>query len=207
MRQPRRSRAPATAIMLGCAALAALVASCFVHRASDDFACTTTDDCRSGRVCDQGFCVIAATAGCPAVCSSCDAEDLTCRIDCTANKPCGDVMCPIGWDCTVHCNNPMACGAIDCTIARACTVDCIGASACGALRCGAGPCDVRCAGNGACPSVDCAASCSCDVSCNSQATDCPQMSCPRGIGPCTQDGSDGGACDSSEPGCGLCIGF
>lgn len=205
MRHPRRSHAlSATAIVLACA-LAALAASCFVHRASDDYACTTTDDCRSGRVCDQGFCVIAATAGCPAACSSCDAGDMTCRIDCTANKPCGDVACPVGWDCSIHCNGPMSCGAIDCRVAGSCSVDCGAASACGDLRCGAGACNVRCSGAGACPSIDCAASCSCDVTCNSQAIDCPQMTCPRAIGPCTQNGSDGAVCASSEPGCGLCI--
>ena len=201
----RRPRAlPTAAITLACAALAA---SCFVHRSSDDYVCSTSDDCRSGRICDQGFCVVAATAGCPAQCSSCNAADMSCRIDCTANKPCGNVQCPIGWDCNLRCNNAGACGEVDCTFARSCNVDCSGAVSCGALRCGAGACDVRCSGAGACPSVDCAASCSCDVTCNNRGADCPQMSCPRAIGPCTQNGSDGAPCDSSEPGCRLCIAF
>jgi hypothetical protein len=208
MNPPRRSRAlPAAAIALVCCGLAALPASCFVRRATDDYACGSDDDCRSGRVCDQGFCVAASTAACPAACASCDPTDMSCRIECNGNKPCGNVQCPIGWQCSIRCNNAAACGEVDCTIAKRCTIDCNGAASCGPLRCGAGACDVRCSGTGACPAVDCAASCSCDVACNAPASECPQMSCPQAIGPCTRDGSDGAPCDSSEPGCGLCIAF
>jgi hypothetical protein len=32
------------------------------------------------------------------------------------------------------------------------------------------------------------------------------MACPMGpLGSCTRDGSAGAPCDSTEPGCGLCI--
>jgi hypothetical protein len=199
------SRLAAVLIVLGFAALAALPASCFVHRASDDYGCGSDGDCKDGRVCDTtGFCVIASSASCPSPCTSCDVVDKTCRIECNSGKPCGNVQCPPGYDCTIRCTNSGACGSIDCAQGRSCDIACLGSASCGNLNCGPSSCSVRCSGVAACPSVDCAASCSCDVDCN-QSNECPSMSCPIGAGPCTANGSAGAPCDSSEPGCGLCL--
>jgi hypothetical protein len=52
--------------------------------------------------------------------------------------------------------------------------------------------------------IDCAASCSCDVSCSNPAW-CPIMACPKALGPCTRQGKDGAPCDSSQPGCDVCL--
>ena len=197
-------RLAAVLIVLGFAGLAALPASCFVHRASDDYACGSDGDCKDGRVCDHGFCVTAASATCPSPCTSCSVADKTCRVDCNGNTPCGSVQCPAGYDCTIRCNNGSACGDIDCAAGSSCDIACLGGASCGNINCGAAECSIRCSGAGACPSVDCAASCSCDVSCN-QSNECPSMSCPRDVGPCTESGSDGTPCDSSQPGCGLCL--
>lgn len=194
----------AVLLVLGCAGLAALPASCFVHRVSEDFACQVNRDCADGRVCDQGFCIEAASL-CPSPCTSCDVDARFCRIDCTAGRPCGNLQCPAGYDCEIRCNNSGACGAIDCAAAASCDIDCAGPASCGNLHCGAGECAIRCQGTGACPSVDCAASCACDVACNQPAW-CPSMACPTTVlGPCTQEGSAGAPCDSTEPGCGLCF--
>jgi hypothetical protein len=53
--------------------------------------------------------------------------------------------------------------------------------------------------------IDCGASCSCDVTC-SNANSCPSMACPVGSqGPCTDQGSAGGLCNSDPPGCSKCL--
>lgn len=44
------------------ALVVAMLAGCSFPRPSQEFACTTTDDCDSGRVCEQGFCVLGDAA-------------------------------------------------------------------------------------------------------------------------------------------------
>lgn len=199
-------RPAAAALAVALAAIAALPASCTVHRVSDDYACTSDVDCKDGRFCDQGFCVHSASGACPDPCTSCDLDNRTCRIECTAGHPCGAVHCPVGFACTIRCNNAGACGDVDCAAGRGCDLDCSGAASCGNVQCGAGACAVRCDGVAACPGIDCAASCRCDVDCTSPASECPSLSCPRAAGPCTENGSDGAPCSSSEPGCSACLG-
>jgi hypothetical protein len=199
---------PAVLVVLAAGLAALAVASCSVHRRSDAYACDPAGngrECDSGRSCVQGFCVESETgAGCPSQCTTCD-SDHSCRIECTPGKPCGDVECPAGYDCKIRCNNGGACGVVDCAQAHSCDVECSGSMACGNLNCGMHECTIQCSGALACPEIDCAASCSCDVSCTGPGS-CPDMACPMGIlGPCTQDGSAGAPCASTEPGCGLCI--
>ena len=177
-----------TRILKAVAAIAAIVAlgslsssSCYVARLSDSYACSSDDQCKDGRTCDQGFCV---ETPCPAECTSCDLPSKICRIDCMQNRACGDVTCPIGYDCRISCSR---------------------AGSCGRITCGPGPCDVTCGGAGACPSVDCRTSCACDVHCNN-ATACLDMMCPMVVATeCTQDGSAGSPCDSSASVCDTCI--
>ena len=196
---------PAILVALAAATVAALsVASCSVHRLSDSFTCDPAGDgheCGSDRFCSQGFCV---QTDCPDPCSSCDVGARTCRIQCTAGKPCGNVQCPAGYDCTVRCQNNGACGAVDCAQAHSCDVECSGPGSCGNLNCGKNECTIGCSGAVACPLIDCAASCSCDVSCTG-ASACPSMACPVGsLGPCTDQGSAGAPCNSNRAGCDVC---
>lgn len=198
-------RIAALAVLIA-AGLAAVAASCSVHRQSDAFACEDDDDCRSSRVCVDGFCVTRASSQqCPAGCDDCDLDELTCRIVCDGSEPCAAVRCPPGYDCTIRCSTMGACGDIDCAGAHSCDIDCSGPSSCGAINCGAGECEIRCAGAQACPSIDCAASCACDVQCNNPSVACPKQSCPVVFGPCTEDGSAGAPCSSTELGCDRCI--
>jgi hypothetical protein len=197
-------------VVLVAAGLAALAASCSVHRVSDGFACDPAGNgspCASGRVCRQGFCVESSggTDACPSQCTSCDVGDRTCEIDC-AGKPCGNVQCPAGYDCTIRCTNGGTCGGVDCAQAHSCDVTCTGPAACGNLDCGAQQCRIRCSGSLACAMIDCTASCSCDVVCSSPAASCPNRACPAGaLGLCTEDGTAATPCNSDPPGCGLCL--
>jgi hypothetical protein len=198
----------AVLVVLAAAGLAALsVASCSVRRVSDGYVCDPAGDsheCQDGRSCVQGFCIEAGTTnGCPSPCTTCD-TDHSCRIECTPGKPCGNVQCPAGYDCRIRCNNTGACGTVDCAQAHSCDIDCSGSASCGNINCGMHECAIDCSGAFACPEIDCAASCSCDVSCTGPAA-CPVPVCPMGSrGPCTQDGSAGAPCDSTEPGCDVC---
>jgi hypothetical protein len=187
------------------AGLAASMPSCWVHRKSDEVACNTTSDCKGGGTCENGYC-LGSSNGCPGPCTSCDLEDRTCEIDCTASQPCGNLSCPAGFECTIECSNAGACGDIDCAAATGCDIDCSGALACHNINCGPGECSISCSGPQACPSIDCVSSCACDVKCLGSAA-CPSMSCPTVFGTgalCTRDGSAGARCDSSEADCDRC---
>jgi hypothetical protein len=188
--------------VLGLGSLAAT--SCLVTRRSDGFACTSGSDCESGRSCDNGYCV---PSPCPSQCTSCDLVDKTCRIECSANRPCPSVQCPAGYDCTIKCSSTNACGGIDCGQSIGCTITCSTGSACGNINCGTAPCDISCSGPSACPSIDCAASCRCDVDCNNNPNVCPNVSCPlddQGAF-CAKGGVSNAPCDSTAaPGCGTC---
>lgn len=204
-------KAIAVVVVLAAAGIAALsVASCSVHRRSDGFTCDPSgggNECGPGRSCDDGFCVEtgASGTGCPSQCTSCP-DGHSCRIECSAATPCGNVQCPADFDCTVRCTSGAACGEVDCAQARSCDVGCTTTLACGSVTCGKNECMVRCSGSAACPTVDCATSCSCDVSCANPAA-CPFMACPATMigGFCTTDGSATSPCSSTPPGCGLCF--
>lgn len=178
--------------------------SCSVDRHSSDFTCTSDSDCKdSTRTCDRGYCVESSSDGCPSPCTSCDLTDLSCRIDCSASKPCGNVQCPLGFACTIRCSNASACGSIDCAQGASCDISCDGALACGGINCGFGQCSVDCAGTDACQTIDCVTSCACDVRCNNPEA-CPPPSCPPGLTYCTRGAVPGATCDSSQDGCDRC---
>ena len=193
---PRGTHA-AIAALVG-SALALAIASCAVHRLSDDFRCENNGDCGDGRACSDGFCVDGQGNGnCPDECSSCNLGQRTCRIDCTASRPCGSVKCPDGFECDVRCNNAGACGEIDCAEGDGCEISCSGAASCGGIHCGKGACTVDCTGVASCPFVDCADACRCDLDCSS-AMACPAASCPEVAGTlCTENKDPGASCDSS----------
>ena len=181
--------------LLPAMALAALAfAGCSVHRLSGTYTCNNNGDCDNGRTCDRGFCV---ELQCPSECSSCSVGARTCRIDCNANRPCGLVHCPPGFECTIRCNSTGACAAVDCADGESCEIDCSGPGSCGAIHCGKQACQIDCSGNASCLLIDCVDSCRCDVDCNNP-TACPSVSCPELGGTlCTDHGDLGAACDSS----------
>jgi hypothetical protein len=186
----------ATSVLAALGALA--IASCAVHRLSEGYVCGNNGDCDSGRICDRGFCVDDESQGqCPSVCSSCNPGQRTCRIECSASRPCGSVECPDGFECTVRCSNAGACGDIDCAPGTGCDIECSGAGSCGAINCGKQACQIDCAGVASCPQIDCVDSCGCDVACNTPLA-CPSMSCPQVLDTlCTRNGDPGATCDSS----------
>lgn len=184
-----------------------LVSGCWVHRRSDELACTTSADCHGGATCENGYCLAGSSIGCPAPCTDCSLADLFCKIDCTSGESCGDLHCPAGFECQIRCGAG-ACGDIDCAAATTCDIDCQGAAACHNINCGPGECAISCSAQG-CGTVDCRSSCACDVSCPS-ATACPSMSCPMVFGTdtaCTRSGTAGSRCDSGPAGCDTCPTF
>jgi len=175
-------------------ALGVVPIGCWVSRRSEGYACTHSSDCDASRTCDNGYCVLRQPE-CPSGCTSCDLTAMTCRIECTAGKPCGDVTCPAGFDCTVRCNNSGACGDVTCGAGKSCDISCSGQGSCQAIDCATTRCHVQCSGAAACPFIGCANACRCDVTCGNPAA-CPGMACPRvGASFCTSDGTAGGVCD------------
>ncbi|HEY1547255.1 MAG TPA: hypothetical protein VGG28_05525 [Kofleriaceae bacterium] len=154
--------------------------SCSIDKRSGAFSCTSSDQCDTGRVCVDGFCVVSGGSGtqidapqsmggsdaggvnpppdgstgdmCPAQCTTCSVAGKTCEIDCT-NDTCNDngpLQCPDGYSCTIACGALDSCNDIDCTKAKACTVSCSGHGACQEVDCGTGECDITCTGHDAC---------------------------------------------------------
>jgi hypothetical protein len=212
----------------------ALALSCSIDKRSGAFSCTTSDQCDSGRLCVDGFCVVGgsgtqndapqstgsdaggtkpppdgSTGGmCPQQCTTCSVALKTCEIDCT-NDACnsnGPLQCPAGYACTIACGALDACNDVDCTQATSCTVSCSGHSSCQEVDCGSGKCDIMCTGHDACGgTIDCSQSCACDVTCGSGST--------AANGPCQGDimcqgelcgALDGEGCTSQLPGCNTC---
>jgi len=158
--------------------LAALVAggtSCGINHKSDEYACTTSAQCNSGRKCVEGFCTISgppdapkrdAANGCPTGCTSCNVAQKTCTVDCSLTNCDAALTCPAGYHCDFQCKGDNACrNGINCGAAASCTIECTGTSSCRNIACGPGPCDVSCTGAQSCRSVACGASCACDVTC------------------------------------------
>jgi hypothetical protein len=177
------------------AAMAAVVlasAGCTITTRSDNYACTTNEDCEAlGRVCVLGWCVAddgqspdgsltdAPPAVCPAVCSDC-LSDGTCIIQCVNPDDCGnDVVCPPGQPCQVICGN-LACDDIDCTAASSCDITCSGVNACsGVVSCGLGSCNVTCSGSVSCSGgVLCADACACETLCTGLGACAGEHTCP-----------------------------
>lgn len=183
----------------------ASLAGCSVDRRSSGYRCDTPSDCSGGRVCQQGWCVVASApdAGsgppCPAACDSCVAG--TCVIECKNAQDCPDrIVCPAGLDCDVTCMGNQRCSqGVSCSASGDCTVVCDGVGACaGGVTCGSGECDVDCSGTGSCgQGIDCSASCSCDTDCD-DAAGCGTLMCPGDGGECERSG------ECSSAGCNFC---
>jgi hypothetical protein len=207
------------AIGIQVALVFALAASCSVTHKSGDFSCENTADCNTGRVCVDGFCVVAGTetidapvtvadalhgdsgSGCPANCSSCDVSAHTCVIDCANGSNCtGPVVCPANYTCDVKCNTDNACrNGVTCTDTTSCKVECTGRSSCEGVHCGTGRCDVECTGPQSCKSdINCEASCGCDVHCSGS------QSCGNEALTCTPGCTIGNSCTSFPPNCHTC---
>ncbi|MBA3540722.1 MAG: hypothetical protein H0T79_14015 [Deltaproteobacteria bacterium] len=183
--------------------------SCSINHRSGDYACDKPADCSPDRVCSGGYCISTgqlvdapvakidaerrpdapAPDVCPPACTSCNAGQLECTIDCS--KPgsnCGQaITCPVGWSCEIDCKTDLACrSGVNCLGSTACHVRCSGNGACRNVACGSGPCNVECSGQNSCSQgVTCGHSCECDVSCtgiglqtcSSQGIPCGDYAC------------------------------
>jgi hypothetical protein len=194
-----------TKLALGVVVVVAALAACFTSRRSDAFECTGTTDCDGSRVCVSGYCVARDGAACPAACTSCDLNAMTCRIECSGTKACAPAACPAGFACTIKCSGTGACPSVDCAAGQRCDVTCTGTAACGQISCGKPRCDVSCSGTSACGAVNCASSCRCDMSCTGSLA-CPTPQCPTvDAMSCTTTGAPGQPCDSGfDPSCDRC---
>ncbi|MFT3696899.1 MAG: hypothetical protein QM831_27405 [Kofleriaceae bacterium] len=202
----------------------ALVMGCSITHRTNDYACTTSSDCNSGRVCDNGFCVVSGSElvdaptgthpdapknndggqqnNCPPGCTSCNTTTKQCVIDCSAsNANCdGQVTCPAGWYCDVKCDIDNSCRAgVECAGTTGCRVECSGKGSCQDVQCGTSRCDIECSGPQSCrDTIECNQSCGCDVSCTGA------QSCPDGAVDCTSVaciGTSGKGCSSTSQVC------
>jgi hypothetical protein len=181
------------------------VTACSIQHRSDGFTCAPGDDCGPGRICSEGFCVLAGTidaaradaprgdggAPCPAPCTSCNTAQKVCTIDCTKTN-CNDLLtCPSGYKCDIQCNVEGSCRkGINCLLATSCSIECSARNTCEAVQCGPGPCSVACSGPSSCKNVSCGNSCACDVLCTgnqscAQGIQCSSLACKTATGGCT----------------------
>lgn len=194
-------------------ALAALIAfavsmpACDVTHKSGEYACSKNTDCDSGRICNEGFCIVstpvvdaprgdgprgdAMGSSCPPGCTTCNVMQKTCTINCMSGANCTNtVTCPPGFKCDILCNTDNSCrNGINCQMSQACNVECTGRQSCQGVQCGAGPCDVACMGVASCKGVSCGSSCACDVTCTGNQSCgssvlCSSPACDTGSG-CT----------------------
>lgn len=183
-----------------------LLAACSINHKSEQYACKSTADCDTGRVCSDGFCVLAGTqvdasrvdgprgdsggGGCPSGCSSCNTTLKTCTIDCTKVSCQNSISCPAGYKCDIACNVDGACrNGVSCQAAASCSIECTAKGSCENVQCGSGPCSINCAGTNACKNVSCGNSCACDILCSgsmscSSGIQCTSFACRAGLG-CT----------------------
>jgi len=193
--------------------LALAPAGCSVSHRSGDFACTTQADCATGRICTGGLCVTTLDsglppdgqpAGCPAQCTSCNATQKTCAIDCAVNAAaCNQpITCPVGWACNILCTTPDSCSrGVNCAVGTACTVACSGSGSCPNLTSGSGRYNISCTGQTSCSNLSCGAACACDVTCSLNSRACRNLTCKSTA--CTAATLPGG-CTSAPLTCNTC---
>jgi hypothetical protein len=172
--------------------LVALLASCSIDHRSDQYACKVSSECGDGRVCDNGFCIVAGSidaprgdaprpggdggGNCPAPCTSCNVQTKTCNVNCQLTNCTNAITCPAGYKCDIDCNTDNACrNGVSCQTAAACAIECSAKSSCEDVQCGPGPCQVACSGPSSCRDISCGNSCACDVTCTGN------QSCQSGI--------------------------
>jgi len=209
------NRIACRSVALGLGLLAvALAAGCSVSHRSDDFACQAQADCRDGRTCVDGFCVLPDgvifdgprppdALDCPAQCTSCNTAAHSCIIDCALNGGCtAAVSCPFGWNCNVLCETQNSCNnGVSCNGSTSCTITCTGRQSCGTVTCGAGVCNLTCSGPGSCGDDVLCGTGACKVNCSGT------NSCNGGLHCGLSCGCDvtcrAGTCDNlvCKPGC------
>lgn len=187
------------------------LAGCQIKHASEQYACDDSTPCEQGRICDNGFCVLAGSidapsapidaartdatnAGCPPGCTTCSVQQKTCTINCQSGGCNDTVTCPAGYACDILCNADNSCrDGVDCQLGKSCNVECSGKSSCENVSCGPGACDVSCSGTQSCKGVSCNNSCACDVRCTgiqscSSGIHCSSFACRETIGQgCTSE--------------------
>jgi hypothetical protein len=139
-------------VRLALVALALAIAACSMSHRSEEYACANPSDCRGGRHCIDGFCVVSSAIDasridarkpidaqtCPSPCTSCNDANKTCTVDCSMTTACaGQVTCPSGYHCDILCNTDNSCrSGINCQVAAACQITCSGQNACRGVQCG-----------------------------------------------------------------------
>lgn len=201
----------------------ATASSCSIDHRSGDLECSAQVDCRDGRLCLDGYCVVSGGGSdatpsdgprpdatpptvdapmlvCPPQCTSCESGSKTCIIDC-AQTNCVNttLVCPTGWNCDISCSTQNSCrNGVNCANALSCDIACSGQGSCRQLVSGAGPMAVKCSGQNSCRGINCDASCACDVACDG-AAECAFLTCSA-----VTCGVLGGGCTSMRAGCNTC---
>jgi hypothetical protein len=206
----------AAAVIAASIAIAVVSTSCSINHRSDQYACKSSSECTDGRVCDNGYCIVAGSIdaprpadapkpnndanNCPAPCTTCNIAQKTCTIDCQTANCTNAVTCPAGYKCDIQCNTDNSCrNGVNCQMAASCNIDCTGKQSCQNVLCGAGKCDVGCIGAASCRGVACNNSCACDVVCTGS------QSCAEGI-QCSSFGCrSGSGCTSVPTLCHSCL--
>jgi len=205
------------------ALLVTLLAACSINKRSDQFACETAQQCDRGQTCQDGFCVGGSPPTdsqepdpdgqlppdafvCPAQCTSCNLNTMTCTVDCNVSPTtCGNpINCPTGFNCNILCTKNELCQNINCSQGQSCKLECKGINTCRNVVCGPGECDITCTGNQSCRAVNCESSCACDVTCTPNTT-CLTVDCPELTNqPFACSGLNPGRCTSAPEGCDTC---
>jgi hypothetical protein len=205
----------ASAVVAATIAVVAIASSCSINHRSDQYACTVSGDCSDGRVCDNGYCIVAGSIdaarpsdaakpsdanNCPAPCTTCNVAQKSCTINCQSANCTNQVTCPAGYNCDIQCNTDNSCrNGVNCQMAASCNIDCTGKQSCQNVQCGPGKCDVACIGGASCRGVDCNNSCACDVACTGS------QSCTEGIFCSSLACTAGSGCTSTPTFCHACL--
>ena len=181
--------------------LAGVTAGCSFDRRTGAFRCDNGEPCGDGRVCENGWCVLANQPGgdggdgsgnndasgidgafvCPQSCTRCEGD--LCVIDCNTGGACAtEVVCPAGIRCKVECGASACVAGIDCSAAQSCRIECTGQDACaGPITCSPGFCRLECGGSNSCVGgIDCSDSCACETLCTGSGACTPPPTCPTG---------------------------
>ncbi len=190
----------------------ALATGCSINHRSGDFTCDAQQRCADGRACVDGFCVIAADSGvvdtplppptdaavCPSQCTSCNAAQKTCAIDCALNNgACAQpIACPAGWSCNVTCSVANQCNSgVSCGNATSCTIACSARQTCKNVTCGRGTCGVTCGGTNSCGGAVTCGTGTCGVTCSGTNSCGNTVTC--GTGACNVNCTGNMACDGA----------
>lgn len=174
-------------VCIGLACGVLFAGSCLLDRKTNEFACSTTEDCLDGRQCMGGFCITSDAPIIPPCAENCtdlggECVDDVCRFICTAVTCQSIVQCPPGLPCEIQCNGVGACSnGIACTSAATCTITCDDGACQAPIDCGSSACDITCNGTSCSGQIGCTAADRCVVDCNGPNACNAQIQCGEGL--------------------------